>query len=73
MHGKIVVKPTAHKKICLLCDGELIKGDKCLRITQEGYMGGLIVDYVCKKHLTKETLGEKEEENVKRRPEIKSS
>lgn len=59
MKAKIVIKPTAHKKDCLLCEEPVLKGEKCLKITQEGYYGGLIVGYVCKKHLIieKEKIG----------------
>ncbi len=50
MWAKITTKPTSHKMECMICDDDVKKGDKVIRISQEMYPGTR-TGYVCKKHI----------------------
>jgi hypothetical protein len=62
MEAKITIKPTHHKKNCLVCNMPVLKDEVCLKIKQLGYMNGYNIGYVCKRHLKPEV--EKNESKV---------
>jgi len=50
MRAKIIIKPTAHKAKCLLCEKEILKGERHIWIQQSTYPG-YRVGHICKRHL----------------------